>query len=133
MIKHRLPKRVLESLMSLKESGEPCWFGWYHTPAKHKQFIYMTKADTSHDADEAAEILENSILEPYIYFRFCGSIDAGTADKEDYWLLECKKADSNLDKLEEAAEYRQRLTLCPECGDTSFDTETGFCMTCGFN
>jgi hypothetical protein len=41
--------------------------------------------------------------------------------------------ESNLDKLEEDAEYSKRLTGCPECGKGSYDPETGFCITCGFN
>lgn len=37
------------------------------------------------------------------------------------------------EELEEAADYRARLTLCPECGTDSFDQETGICINCGFN
>jgi hypothetical protein len=40
---------------------------------------------------------------------------------------------SHLDILEEDAEYSKRLTACPECGDGSYDHETGFCINCGFN
>jgi hypothetical protein len=43
-------------------------------------------------------------------------------------------AESTLDTLEEAADYRKHLDLCPECGaDKSFDHETGICLECGFN
>ena len=39
-----------------------------------------------------------------------------------------------LDTLEEAADYRNHLTLCPECGaEEGFDKETGICIECGFN
>ncbi len=39
-----------------------------------------------------------------------------------------------LDTLEEAADYRKRLTACPECGDDhSYDQSTSFCLNCGFN
>lgn len=41
---------------------------------------------------------------------------------------------SKLEELEEAADYRKRLTLCPECGvNSAFDHETGICLECGFN
>lgn len=40
---------------------------------------------------------------------------------------------SMLEELEDAEEYNKRLTMCPECGETSFDAETGFCISCGFN
>lgn len=41
---------------------------------------------------------------------------------------------TTLDTLEEAADYRKRLVLCPECGDEhSYDQETSFCLNCGFN
>lgn len=39
-----------------------------------------------------------------------------------------------LEELEEAADYRNRLVDCPECGvNESFDHETGICINCGFN
>lgn len=41
---------------------------------------------------------------------------------------------SKLEELEEAADYRKRLVLCPECGDEhSYDRETSCCLNCGFN
>lgn len=41
---------------------------------------------------------------------------------------------SFLEELEDANVYRERLTLCPECGGaTTFDNETGMCINCGFN
>jgi hypothetical protein len=41
---------------------------------------------------------------------------------------------SKLEELEEAADYRKRLVLCPECGDEhAYDQETNFCLNCGFN
>ena len=49
----------------------------------------------------------------------------------NYW--ESLKTSGNLEKLEEAADYRKRLSLCPECGTDSFDSETGICVNCGFN
>lgn len=41
---------------------------------------------------------------------------------------------SVIEELEDADTYRERLTLCPECGGaTTFDTEAGMCINCGFN
>lgn len=41
---------------------------------------------------------------------------------------------SMIEELEDADTYRERLTLCPECGGTTtFDNETGMCINCGFN
>lgn len=41
---------------------------------------------------------------------------------------------SMLEELEDADSYRGRLDMCPECGESnSFDGETGFCISCGFN
>ena len=38
-----------------------------------------------------------------------------------------------VDTLEEAADYRKRLTACSKCGDEhSFDHSTSFCLNCGF-
>lgn len=43
-------------------------------------------------------------------------------------------ASLKLEELEDADTYRERLTLCPECGGaTTFDDETGMCINCGFN
>lgn len=45
-----------------------------------------------------------------------------------------EKPKSMLEELEDADTYRERLTLCPECGGTTtFDNETGMCINCGFN
>jgi hypothetical protein len=40
---------------------------------------------------------------------------------------------SKLAELEDTDEYSKRLTTCPECGEKSYDTETSFCISCGFN
>ena len=40
---------------------------------------------------------------------------------------------SMLEELEDADSYSKRLIVCPECGETSFDAETGICISCGFN
>jgi hypothetical protein len=55
--------------------------------------------------------------------------------EEDQGLLadDPKEPASNVEKLEEADEYRKRLTTCTECGGQSYDAETRFCLKCGFN
>lgn len=40
---------------------------------------------------------------------------------------------SVLEAIEEPDEYSKRLTLCPECGEASYDAEAGLCISCGFN
>lgn len=45
----------------------------------------------------------------------------------------CKKNDSMLEELEDADVYKERLSLCPECGENTFDHDTGLCLNCGFN
>jgi hypothetical protein len=40
---------------------------------------------------------------------------------------------TTLEELEDAEIYRKRLTLCPECGNESFDKDTRICIKCGFN
>lgn len=53
-------------------------------------------------------------------------------DEEDEKAEEAPK--SMIEELEDADTYRERLTLCPECGGTAtFDNETGMCINCGFN
>lgn len=37
-----------------------------------------------------------------------------------------------LETLEESEDYKKRLMMCPECGEDSFDPETGICINCGF-
>jgi hypothetical protein len=46
---------------------------------------------------------------------------------------ELEESTSKVDTLEEATDYRKRLTACPECGSESYDAETSFCLKCGFN
>lgn len=72
----------------LDEAIQYCWFGAYLDKNKNKKVIYATKDSTSYDADEAADILENGIPEPYTKFIFRGSIDSTLAEKEGYKLIE---------------------------------------------
>lgn len=60
--------------------------------------------------------------------------DAVKEYEETHSLSESSsKVKSYLEELEDPAEYRKRLTMCPECGAMAFDAETSFCGGCGFN
>jgi hypothetical protein len=65
---------------------------------------------------------------------FCDSVSW-----DDYQELRYDRFDEScatksvLEELEESEDYRQRLTMCPECGTDSFDLETGICINCGFS
>jgi hypothetical protein len=61
------------------------------------------------------------------------SWDDYKADLRDEFTFDESVENSHLDILEEDAEYSKRLTACPECGNGSYDHETGFCINCGFN
>ena len=53
---------------------------------------------------------------------------------EEYLNHKVVVKESMLEELEEADVYRERLTSCQECGGaTTFDSETGICINCGFN
>lgn len=70
--------------------------------------------------DDATEAFENEF-----------TWDEYVASKAN-WNESCSPK-SMLEELEDADEYNKRLTMCPECGETSYDAETGFCISCGFN
>jgi len=72
----------------LDEDVKYCWFGYYLDRKNNKKFIYAFKDNTSLDADEAADMLEDMIPEPYTKFVFRGSIDSFLAEKEGYALVE---------------------------------------------
>jgi hypothetical protein len=72
----------------LSENLKYCWFGYYLDKDGIKKIIYVTKDSTSYDADEAAEMLEERIPEPYTKFVFRGSIDGTLAEREGYTLVE---------------------------------------------
>lgn len=75
--------------------------------------------DPDYDEDELANLVASQI-------------DDSKDAKYDR-ALDFENAD-RLENLEEAADYRDHLTLCPECGaDQGFDKDTGFCIECGFN
>lgn len=62
--------------------------------------------------------------------------DSGYGNFDDFYSEDIDKniiGHSMLEELEESKDYRNRLTLCPECGTNSFGPETCICMNCGFN
>lgn len=62
--------------------------------------------------------------------------DSGYENFDDFYFEDIDKntiGHSMLEELEESEDYRNRLTLCPECGTNSFGPETCICMNCGFN
>lgn len=64
------------------------------------------------------------------------SYDSGYENFDDFYFEDVDKntiGHSMLEELEESEDYRNRLTLCPECGTNSFGPETCICMNCGFN
>lgn len=76
--------------------------------------------------EEAAEKMMSKYPE-YHYGEYDGCFSV-------YLEEAIEKPKSMLEELEDADTYRERLTLCPECGGaTTFDNETGMCINCGFN
>jgi hypothetical protein len=72
----------------LHEDTQYCWFGYYLDKDGNKKLIYVTKDSTSHDADEAADVLEDLIPEPYTKFVFRGSINRPQAERANMTLVE---------------------------------------------
>lgn len=73
---------------ALKEDLQYCWFGYYLDKDGNKKLIYATQDSTSRDADEASEILEDMIPEPYTKFVFRGTITDHQAERAGYNLVE---------------------------------------------
>ena len=61
-----------------------CWFGKYLDREQNKKFVFISKELTA-DADEADEIMQELIPEPYIKFIFGGSVARTSAEREG-WL-----------------------------------------------
>lgn len=93
--------------------------------------------DQIHDyyEEEATEAFSREFTwEDYLNYEAGERADRAYQDYRDSFFEESiTKEVSNLDKLEEDTEYSKRLISCPECGKGSYDSETGFCITCGFN
>lgn len=92
--------------------------------------------DTLEDEDEWTKFLEthwDALLDKYYkalleYYR-----DDAVEEYESNHFLGESAAKSFLEELEDTETYRKRLNLCPECGEHTFDHETGICINCGFN
>ena len=61
--------------------------------------------------------------------------EAGLEELDDLDEPEETAEEANFvyEDLETTEVYEQQLSLCPECGERSFDPETGICISCGFN
>lgn len=84
-------------IKKLNEDIQHCWFGYYLDIKGNKKYFYMTKDSTSNDADEASEIMEDSIPEPFTKFVFQGSVANTQAEKQGMKLVESKKLEETLD------------------------------------
>lgn len=71
--------------------------------------------------NEDAQVIEEAV-EPKIVHDLGNTYDGGYPAEG-----------GKLAELEDADEYSKRLTTCPECGEKSYDAETTFCISCGFN
>jgi hypothetical protein len=94
---------------------------------------YYTKILDYYEENAAEEFQDN-----YSYSDYKADCEADYADMMyDAWrdsqFDESTKTPGNLGKLEEAKDYSDRMETCPECGDKAYDSETGFCIHCGFN
>lgn len=84
--------------LKINEDIQHCWFGYYLDVKGNKKYFYMTKDSTSKDPDEASEIMENSIPEPFTKFVFSGSVANTQAEKQGWKLVEsstCHKLSEN--------------------------------------
>lgn len=86
--------------------------------------------------DEATEDFRERSQEEYEMSKWAQASDDDYDEWRDneYFGESVSTANkSMLEELEEPNSYRKRLNMCPECGDNSFDAETGICISCGFN
>ena len=87
-----------------------CW-----VPKVYAEFV---EESTDNDHNEETKVLH----------------DLGNTYDGGYPVEESPVETSRLEELEEAADYRNRLVFCPECGiEQAFDKDTGICLECGFN
>ena len=77
------------NISRLNESNNFSWFGKYFDLKGTKKFIYITK-DLTRDVEEASQILEDRIPEPFTKFVFCGSISTNMAKEQGAQLVESK-------------------------------------------
>lgn len=101
-------------------------------------FEKYNKQILNHFEDEATEDFRERAQEEYDMDNWSAAADRAYDEWRDekYFGEGAQKSGSKpfLEELEEAADYRNRLVDCPECGvNESFDHETGICINCGFN
>ena len=97
-IKYKWAKNKLiilkESYMKIKKLNESaCWFGKYFDIHGKKKLVYISK-DLTGDADEADNMMQDMISEPFTKFIFGGSVDSRMAEAEGMTLLEKKLNES---------------------------------------
>lgn len=95
----------------------------------------MSNANIPHTIVKNIELIEDTRRDPFDHHDPDYDEDEA-ADCVADQIDNAKDAayDKSLDTLEEAADYRKHLALCPECGaDRALDTETGICINCGFS
>lgn len=92
-------------IQTLNESNNFSWFGKYFDRKGNKKFIYITK-DITRDAQEASEILEDRIPEPFTKFVFCGTISTDMAKEHGAQLVDESWQPVECD--EETGEYFSR-------------------------
>lgn len=80
--------------MKIKKLHESaCWFGKYFDIHGKKKLVYISK-DLTGDADEADNMMQDMISEPFTKFIFGGSVDSRMAEAEGMTLLEKKLNES---------------------------------------
>ena len=79
----------------------------------------------AHFKDEAEEDFRERSQEEYQMNNLAAAQDRAYDEWRDERLFS--------ESAQKPDDYRKHLTMCPECGDNSFDTETGICVACGFN
>ena len=94
--------------LKINEDIQHCWFGYYLDVKGNKKYFYMTKDSTSKDPDEASEIMENSIPEPFTKFVFQGSVANTQAEKQGWKLVE-----SSNSELEMRKQNYEKSNICP--------------------
>ena len=83
-------------IKKLNEDIQHCWFGYYIDKDGNQKYFYMTKDSTSKDPDEASDIMEDSIPEPFTKFVFQGSVANTQAERQGMKLIESKFTNNTL-------------------------------------
>ena len=103
-------------IKKLNEAIQHCWFGYYIDKDGNQKYFYMTKDSTSKDPDEASNIMEDSIPEPFTKFVFSGSVANTQAEKQGWKLIESKIIDEASDGFQKEF-YCDYVILKNRAGD----------------